>query len=185
MRLLCPAVDFRKLTVAAMATPVFLSGLATSTPALAQEVAVEAPARPAATMEDMEWLVGTWAGTGIGGNPAGESFSRAGDGQLVGHFWQLDEQGDVRFYEIITVTRDGDSLAMRLKHFTADLTGWEGQEGAQALEFPLLARDETTWVFGPVSFTRPAPDMLEVSVRMQPGDDGAARSLDFSYTRVR
>lgn len=140
--------------------------------------------RAAATVADLAWLEGHWAGTGIGGNPAGETFSYAGEGQMVGHFWQADSEGGIQFYELITVTPDGDSLMMRLKHFTADLTGWEEKPGDTALEFPLRERSDTRWVFGPVTFTRPAPDRLDVSVRMRPRDDGTAQSLDFTYNRV-
>lgn len=141
------------------------------------------PERPTASIADMTWLEGEWRGTGIGGNPAGESFSFAGDGQMIGHFWQLDDAGGVDFYELITVTPDGDSLTMRLKHFTADLTGWEAQEGIAALEFPLKARSDTRWVFGPVTFTTPEPDALEVSVTVR-NKDGSLGSFDFSYRRV-
>ena len=88
-----------------------------------------AETRPAATIADMEWLAGSWEGAGIGGNPAGETFSFAGDGQMVGHFWQQDGSGGIAFYELITIVPDGDSLVMRLKHFNGDLAGWEEKEG--------------------------------------------------------
>lgn len=144
----------------------------------------ETKPRAAATLADLAWLEGQWAGTGIGGNPAGETFSYAGEGQMVGHFWQADGEGGIQFYELITVTPDGDSLLMRLKHFTADLTGWEEKPGDTALEFPLRERSDTRWVFGPVTFTRPSADRLDVSVRMRPRDDGTAQSLEFTYSRV-
>ena len=159
----------------------FLSCAVAMPPAKAEE---GQSMRPAATLADMAWLEGEWVGTGIGGHPAGETFSYAGQGQMVGHFWQLDEAGGVDFYEIITVTRDGNSLVMRLKHFTADLTGWEEKAGSTALEFPLRERSDTRWVFGPVTFTRPGPDRLEVSVRMRPKAEGSRHTLDFSYRRV-
>ena len=142
------------------------------------------PKRAAATLADLAWLEGHWAGTGIGGHPAGETFSYAGEGQMVGHFWQLDQNGGVDFYEIITVTPDGESLVMRLKHFAGDLRGWEEKPAETALNFPLRERSETRWVFGPVTFTRPAPDRLDVSVLMGRKDDGTPRTLEFQYRRV-
>ncbi len=144
---------------------------------------VAAIARPVASVADMTWLEGEWVGTGIGGNPAGESFSFAGDRQMIGHFWQLDAGGDVDFYEVITITRDGDSLMMRLKHFAADLSGWEDKSAESALNFPLLERGERRWVFGPATFTKPSDDTLEVSVVVR-GSDGKLNSLDFSYRRA-
>ena len=141
------------------------------------------PQRPAATIADMAWLEGSWAGAGIGGHPAGETFSFAGENQMVGHFWQLDETGETDFYELITVVPDGESLTMRLKHFTSDLTGWEDKEGDAALNFPLLERSEDIWKFGPVTFKQDGPDRLRVSVRVRL-DDGSLSSFDFSYARV-
>lgn len=141
------------------------------------------PQRPAATIADMAWLEGSWAGKGIGGNPAGETFTFAGENQMVGHFWQLDETGGIDFYELITVIPDGESLTMRLKHFTGDLSGWEDKDGAAALNFPLLERSEEVWKFGPVTFTQDGPDRLKVSVKVRL-DDGSLSSFEFDYERV-
>jgi len=161
--------------------PLFLAAplLALALPAAAQE----APARPAATAADLDWLAGHWAGEGIGDHPAGESFSYAGPDRMVGHFWQLDAEGAVEFYELITITPDGDSLTMRLKHFTGDLTGWEEKPGDTALNFPLTARSDTVWVFGPVTITRIGPDRLDLTVRVRQ-DDGTLTTLAFVYRRV-
>lgn len=170
---------FRPILIAACAAAAFVSQ-----PVAAHDPVEQTPERPAATLEDMSWLLGSWAGTGIGGHPAGETFSYAGEGQMVGHFWQLDENGGVNFYELITVTQDGDSLVMRIKHFTGDLTGWEEKPGETALNFPLTKRSAEQWVFGPVTFDMPAPDRLDVSVLMRRNADGPDDMLNFSYTRV-
>lgn len=173
---------FTMITAGALAGAGVLSPAAT----FAQDDAPEATAeqvRPAATLADMAWLAGSWTGPAIGGNPAGETFTYAGDQQMVGHFWQLDDEGGIAFYELITITPDGESLVMRLKHFTADLTGWEAKEGSAALEFPLVERSDTRWKFGPVTFTQDGPNKLQVSVRIKQ-DDGTIGSLDFNYDRV-
>lgn len=156
------------------------------TTAFAQEketAAQSQSARPAATMADMVWLEGRWQGTGIGGHPAGETFTFAGEQQMVGHFWQLDESGGIEFYELITVVPDGDSLTMRLKHFTGDLTGWEAQAGNAALEFPLRERSAGRWQFGPVTFTLDGPGKLAIAVVTRNGE-GALDTLEFRYDRV-
>lgn len=165
-------------------TLVAMAALATA-PVLAEEapVAAQQAERPQATMADMQWLAGSWAGTGIGGHPAGETFTYAGDDQLVGHFWQLNEDGSVKFYELITIVPDGESLMMRLKHFNADLKGWEAAGADQALEFPLKERGDTHWVFGPVTFTMDGPDRLGIAVKMR-RSDGDAGQLLFQYHRV-
>lgn len=148
-----------------------------------EETAAEEPSRPAATLADLRWLEGHWVGTGIGGHPAGETFSYAGDGQMVGHFWQLDESGGIRFYELITITPDGDSLVMRLKHFNHDLEGWEEKPADTAVVFPLRERSESQWRFGAATFTLDGPDRLTVSVAIN-RRDGTKGSFDFQYERV-
>ena len=154
-------------------------------PSAMAQTATEAPAaRPAATVGDLDWLLGEWAGTGIGGLPAGESFARAGDKRLVGHFWQLAADGAPQFYELITIEPDGESLMMRLKHFHRDLTGWEEKAGTTALEFPLRERAPGRWVFGAVTFTQESPDRLKVSVRMS-SKSGERSTLEFDYRRLR
>ncbi len=163
-----------------MAAP--LAGVSASAQDESTDVQAEAQ-RPAATLADMAWLEGQWTGTGIGGNPAGEAFSYAGENQMVGHFWQADSEGGIEFYELITITPDGDSLTMRLKHFTGDLTGWEAKEGDAALVFPLVERSAEVWKFGPVTFRPVGSDKLQVSVRVKQ-NDGSIGSLDFSYGRV-
>lgn len=173
---------FAALPLLLLAAPAFLTS-----PALAEEAAAtnldDGMERPSATIADMAWLEGEWVGTGIGGRPAGETFSFAGEGQMVGHFWQLAEDGSTQFYEIITVIPDGESLTMRLKHFNADLTGWEDKGGDNALDFPLKERGDTRWVFGPVTFSMPGEDKLDVSVRIKQSD-GSIGSFDFTYDRA-
>ena len=173
---------FKMIGAAVIASAV----LAHSVPVLAQDEAVateQMQERPSATMAEMDWLEGSWSGEGIDGNPAGETFTYAGESQMVGHFWQLDADGGIDFYELITVVPDGESLIMRLKHFTGDLTGWEAKEGSEALEFPLLERGDDIWKFGPVTFTQAGPNRLHVSVKVRM-DDGSLGSFDFRYDRV-
>lgn len=150
-------------------------------PVRAQEASKPPPV--AASIADVAWLEGSWIGTGIDGHPSGESYSRAGSGRIVGHFWQLDAAGNIDFTEhIAIVPRDG-GLVMRLKHFEDDLTGWEDKAGSSALEFVLTRNGPDRWVFGAVELVRTAPDRLETSVRVR-GKDGAERTLRFSYRRA-
>lgn len=129
-------------------------------------------AGPQATLEDLAWLEGSWTGPGIGGNPAGETYSAPAGGQIAGHFYQTDGEGGVQFHELITIVPDGQgSLALRLKHFDGDLRGWEQPPADTALHFPLTARDGDTWTFSAVVFDRQAEDRLRITVAMREGAD--------------
>lgn len=96
---------------------------------------------PPATLAQMEWLVGQWSGEGIGGAPATESWLRPAGGTMVGTFVQTKHGEDgaeaIMFTEHMYLMEENGSLVLRLKHFNADLTGWEEKD--EMLTFRLVA----------------------------------------------
>src|SRR5688500_15711818 len=80
-------------------------------------------APPPATVAQLDWLVGTWTGEGIGGARATEVYSPPGAGSLAGHFVQEDGQGGIEFFELMQIAEVEGSLVYRLKHFTNELVG--------------------------------------------------------------
>ncbi|WP_209349156.1 DUF6265 family protein [Pontixanthobacter sp. CEM42] len=84
---------------------------------------------PPATLADVDWLIGQWSGTGIGGNPAHESWLPPVGTTMVGTFIQEDGESGIQFSEHMYLMEENGSLVMRLKHFNADLTAWEDKEG--------------------------------------------------------
>ena len=145
---------------------------------------VPALAGPAATLADAAWLEGAWQGEGIGGAPAGEAWSAAAGGQMVGHFWQQTGDGGVMFYELITLAPDGaGSLVMRLKHFGPDLAGWEGQAADEAEVFPLTAVTPGRLEFSGLAYTLQGDGSLLVSVVVGSAD-GSRETLEFRFRRV-
>ena len=140
-------------------------------------------AGPPASVEDLAWLAGSWAGPGIDGQPAGESWSAPAGGQMAGHFYQLSADGDVMFYELFAIRPDGEgSLEMRLKHFESDLAGWEGQSGSDSLEWQLEEIGPGRARFGAVTYELSGDDVLKVTVAMR-HDDGSTGELGFELTR--
>lgn len=77
-------------------------------------------------VEDLNWMVGYWTGPGLGGE-CEEVWMPAVDGHMIGtfRFWQ---DGKLVFSEFMNLVQDGESITMKLKHFSADLTGWEEKE---------------------------------------------------------
>ncbi|MBB3860561.1 hypothetical protein GGQ88_001827 [Novosphingobium hassiacum] len=139
-----------------------------------------AMAAPAATLADLSWLQGSWEGEGIEGAPALEAYASAAGGQMVGHFRQLNKDGSVMFYELITIVEQGGSLAYRLKHFNADLTGWEAKDEVEA--FPLTARGNGRWDFSGLVYERSGPDAMTASVVVN-GAGGKQETLVFRFRR--
>ncbi len=138
-------------------------------------------AAPAASLADLSWMVGAWEGEGIARAPAVEAYSPPAGGAMPGHFRQNKPDGSVLFYELLAfVERDG-TLFLRLKHFNADLTGWEEKDVVR--EFPLSAVGENRWTFGGIEYRRTGKDTMEVSVAMRE-DDGSKQMLQFRFRRV-
>ncbi|MBV7258488.1 DUF6265 family protein [Erythrobacter crassostreae] len=143
-----------------------LTGLALgcAMPVLAQETETETETRigedefesPAATLDQVGWLVGQWAGTGIQGAPAMESWLPESGGTMVGTFVQESSDGSIMFTEHMYLTEEGGSLALKLKHFNADLTGWEEKDGM--LTFRLVAIEPCAAYFNALTLRCADPD---------------------------
>jgi hypothetical protein len=156
--------------------------LAALAPAVAQETRTAAPgaAPPPARVADLAWLAGEWEGEGITG-PAREVYSRPVGGQMTGHFVQTRD-GGIWFFEIMSIAEVNGSLEYRLKHFNADLSGWE--ERADVRTFPLVAVEEGAWYFDGLTIRRDGPDGMIGAVRIA-HDDGTTSEAVFRYRRAR
>lgn len=153
-----------------------------ASPAVAQDVRTAAPGAepPRASMEDLAWLVGHWEGEGLGGQSF-ETISPPVAGQMAGHFQQVKD-GKVQFYEIYQFVPAGESLVLRLKHFNADLTGWEEKD--QAVEFPLVAIEDGALYFDGLTMRRVGEDGLESFVVIGE-EDGEGRTVSFRFKRAK
>lgn len=84
------------------------------------------------------------------------------------------------FYEMMAITEVRGSLEFRLKHFNADLTGWE--EKAVVRSFPLVAVDKDTWYFDGLTIKRDGPNGMTGAVKVLQ-KDGSSQELVFQYHR--
>ena len=159
----------------------FLSLLIALVPAAAQETrraVAETP--PPARVADLAWLAGTWEGEGITG-PAREVYSAPMGGQMTGHFVQARGEG-IFFFELMSIAETGASLEYRLKHFNADLTGWE--ERNEVRRFPLVAVEADAWYFDGLTIRRDGADGMIGAVRID-NQDGTNHEAVFRYRRIR
>ncbi len=136
-------------------------------------------ARPAARLADISWLSGHWLGEGLGGRSEEWWSASEPGGALLGTFRQV-EDGRVSFYEILTINEEEGSLTLRLKHFNADLSGWEEKD--KALVAPLTAIRPGEVAFGGIVYRRRGDDALEVSVTIR--DAKGSRDLLFQFRRA-
>ena len=148
-----------------------------ATPLLAQSGATP-PAK--ATLDDFTWIVGQWTGTGLGGTSE-ETWLPPSGGALPGVFRQVQD-GKVVFYELLAFVERESTVVLRLKHFNADLTGWE--EKAHVLEFPLVEITPTKAVFNAMTFTHDDKNAFRVSLRLRDRKTGELREEIFEYKRA-
>ena len=106
--------------------------------------------RPAATLEDVDWLVGSWVGTGFG-QRFEQVWNPRSAGSMAGLF-KLYDDGGVNFYELLVLIEDEGSLELRVKHFTPEFVAWEDK--AEYVSFPLVRIDTDAIHFSGLSFYR-------------------------------
>lgn len=104
-------------------------------------VATESAA--AETSADLTWIAGDWVG-GDDDSYIQEQWSAAEGKSMMGMF-RLIQGGKVAFYEFMTITWDLSGTVLRIKHFDADLVGWE--EKGDSIAFALVEVDSQRAVF--------------------------------------
>ena len=134
--------------------------------------------RPAATLEDVGWLVGAWLGTGFG-QRFEEVWNPPSAGSMVGMF-KLYQDDQVSFYEILLLVEEQGSLALKVKHFTPDFIAWEDKE--DYITFPLVRVDEQAVHFSGLSFYRIDEDTIDGYIVMR--SDAGVREEKLEYRRA-
>ena len=105
--------------------------------------------RPAATIDQVSWLAGSWEGTAFG-QKFEEVWNPASAGSMVGMFKLFDEEKGVSFYELMLIVEQENSLSLLVKHFTADFVSWETKE--EHINFKLVSITENAIHFSGLSF---------------------------------
>jgi hypothetical protein len=115
----------------------------------ANTLKLSSTSRPKATIKDIAWLAGHWKGTALGGVTE-EIWSPPMASSMMGSYRLIKNDTLVVFYEIVTITEDNGSLALKLKHFNKDLTGWE--EKNEVREFKLVKKEKNKLWFEGMTF---------------------------------
>jgi Domain of unknown function (DUF6265) len=127
----------------------------------------------------MRWFAGHWSGAGLGGT-CEEAWSQPAGGAMMGMF-RLLKEGNVVFYEFLTLVEHEGSLLLKLKHFNPDLTGWE--EKADSVKFRLLRSEPDAVYFDGLTFKRVGHDKLEIFLALRDRKTGAVREEKFEMDR--
>lgn len=137
-------------------------------------------ARAAAKLEQLAWISGHWQGEAMGGKFE-ETWNPPFGGSMMGMF-KFVEDGEVKFYELLTIVEADDSLVLRLKHFDKSLNGWEEKDAS--VEFPLIQLTATEAVFDGLTFRKVDEGSLKIIVKNEQAD-GKVAELVFNCRRAR
>lgn len=128
-------------------------------------------------LENIAWIAGTWHGEAFGGITE-EIWSEPSGGSMMATF-KLIVDGKVKFYEIEVIREIEDSLILQLKHFGADLKGWETKD--ETVDFPLKEITETKVVFEGMTFEKISPTEMNVLVDINEGE--TVQTVKFNYKK--
>jgi hypothetical protein len=134
---------------------------------------------PHATIHDVAWIAGHWIGEAFGG--MGEEIWSKPDGGAMMGMYRIVKDVEVGFYEFLTISEVDSSLVLRLKHFHADLKGWEEKD--DMVTFPLVKIDDRHAFFDGITFKRVDGDRLQIFLA-QRKKDGTIHELEFMYDRA-
>ena len=135
--------------------------------------------RPAASLEEVDWLVGNWSGEAFG-NRFEEHWNPPSAGSMVGFFKLLD--GDaVSFYELLLLVEEEGSLSLKVKHFNPDFTAWEEKE--DYVTFRYIMSEDDAIHFSGISFYRIDDDTMHAYLVLRSG--GEIREEKLVYRRNR
>lgn len=134
--------------------------------------------RPAATIDDVAWLAGSWSGEAFG-QPFEEVWNPPSAGSMVGMFKLLGDDG-VEFYELLLLLEEEGSLSLKVRHFNPDFTAWEDRD--ENVTFPLVRIEDDVVHFSGLSFYRVGDDEMVGYLVMKSGDE--IREEKLTYRRV-
>lgn len=134
---------------------------------------------PEAKIEDVAWIAGHWKGEAMGGFTE-EIWSPPSAGSMMASFKFSDETG-VKFYELELISEVAGSLILQLKHFHANLKGWEEKD--ETIDFKLVKITEQAAYFDGMTFEKISEDKMNVYVVIE--DDGKKEEIKFSYNRFK
>ena len=120
----------------------------------------EGETSPKATIDQVAWIAGHWAGEAFGGKTE-EVWTQPSSGSMMGSFKAYDENG-ISFYEFCLIRETEGTLLLQLKHFHGDLKGWEEKD--QTVDFPLVKIEKDKLYFAGFTFEKVSDQQMDVYV---------------------
>ena len=134
---------------------------------------------PDASLAATSWVAGHWRGEAFGGI-AEEIWTPPLGGSMMCVF-KLISDNKVNFYEIVTISEVNNTLILKLKHFHANLKGWEEKD--ETVDFRLVKVTENKVYFDGFTFERISDNEINMYVVIE--DSGKQSEVKFNYKLVK
>ncbi len=132
---------------------------------------------PPAELQQMAWIQGSWTGEAFGGITE-EVWTKPMGGSMMFVF-KLIENDNVKFYEFGHIRQESETLLLQLKHFNADISGWEQKD--ESVDFRLVKLEENHAYFEDMTFERVSENEMNVYVVL--GEDGSEGEVKFNFKK--
>ena len=139
----------------------------------------KAAGSPKADLSAVAWIAGHWRGEALGG-VAEEIWTPQLGGSMMAAF-KLAVNDEVKFYELETIMEQGDTLILKLKHFSSRLHGWEEKE--ETVDFKLVKVTDDKVYFDGMTFENVSNEEMNVYVLI--GNEGEEKETKFAYRKVK
>ena len=133
---------------------------------------------PKAELSQVAWMEGHWRGEAFGGITE-EIWSPPLGGSMMFSF-KLVADGKVTFYELGHIRQVDETLVFQLKHFGADLKGWEEKD--ETVSAKLVKVEENRLYFDDFTFEKISDDEINIYVVIE--EAGKSEEVQFNYERV-
>ncbi len=138
----------------------------------------EGEAPPKATMAEVEWLAGSWLGSGLGG-VSEEIWSKPQGGVMMGVYRLIVKDKPV-FYEMMMLVEQEGTIVLRLKHFHPNFVGWEEKD--KTVDFKFVSKNGNRINFSGLTFERVDDKNLRIYLALKQ-KDGSVREELFTMKR--
>ena len=136
---------------------------------------------PPAKIEDIAWLSGHWQGQ-VWDGTIQQVWSMPSAGSMMAAF-KFIKDDKVKFYELLIISEENNSLVLKLKHFSATLEGWEEKE--DYLAFKLVKLTPKRAYFDGYTIEKVSDNEINEYVVIDNEKTGARKETQFTFKRVQ